>query len=228
MSFVEFMWAIRVGHSGITSSCIRYSEAIYWKYKKIMFSGDWFCCWCDRHRLAALYWLYGELKTRSTLDSNKSLISFSRFDSVIVYYLRSKSKARIAMVKMLKNMLVIEAKDKQYLLKRITRETKGKGKFQRRHLHTSRSNLCLYSSTDWLFEEVNKNNNTIPRRLNGGLESYAEFYYEKRRNGELDSSTSSNSKWMSSNWTALSETMNSFHSSRHRFIDEIWHVATAT
>lgn len=31
------------------------------------------------------------------------------------------------MVKMLKNMLLIEAKDKQYLLKRITRETKGKG-----------------------------------------------------------------------------------------------------
>lgn len=52
-------------------------------------------------------------------------------------------------------------------------------------------NLADVSLSDWLFDDANKNNNSFGRRLNG-LESYAEFYYEKRRNGELDSSSSSN------------------------------------
>lgn len=48
--------------------------------------------------------------------------------SVLVYYLRSKSMARIAMVKLLKDMLYLEAKDKEFLLTNITRVTQGKGK----------------------------------------------------------------------------------------------------
>lgn len=46
----------------------------------------------------------------------------------MVYYLRSKSRARIAMVKLLKEMLYLEAKDKEFLLTNITRVTQGKGK----------------------------------------------------------------------------------------------------
>jgi len=53
---------------------------------------------------------------------------------VIVYYLRSKSKARIAMVKLLKEMLQLEAKDKEFLLSNITRITEGK---------------------DWLYDHIN-------------------------------------------------------------------------
>ncbi|XP_037025849.1 transmembrane channel-like protein 5 [Bradysia coprophila] len=53
---------------------------------------------------------------------------------VIVYYLRSKSRARIAMVKLLKEMLQLEAKDKEFLLSNITRITEGK---------------------DWLYDHIN-------------------------------------------------------------------------
>lgn len=45
--------------------------------------------------------------------------------SVVVFYLRSKSKARIKMVKLLKQMLYIEAKDKEFLLVNITRVTQS-------------------------------------------------------------------------------------------------------
>lgn len=48
-------------------------------------------------------------------------------NSVVVYYLRSKSKARIGMVKILKEMLSLEAMDKEFLLSNITRITEGKG-----------------------------------------------------------------------------------------------------
>lgn len=47
--------------------------------------------------------------------------------SVLVYYLRSKSKARIEMVKLLKQMLYVEAKDKAFLLANITRVTQNNG-----------------------------------------------------------------------------------------------------
>lgn len=47
--------------------------------------------------------------------------------SVLVYYLRSKSKARIEMLKLLKQMLYIEAKDKAFLLANITRVTQNNG-----------------------------------------------------------------------------------------------------
>lgn len=66
------------------------------------------------------------------LQSNKLLTHF-RINSivyacsVVVYYLRSKSLARIAMVKLLKEMLYLEAKDKEFLLTNITRVTQGKG-----------------------------------------------------------------------------------------------------
>lgn len=46
-----------------------------------------------------------------------------------MYYLRSKSKARIEMVKLLKQMLYIEAKDKEFLLANITRVTQNNGGF---------------------------------------------------------------------------------------------------
>lgn len=49
------------------------------------------------------------------------------FHSGLVYYLRSKSKARIEMVKLLKEMLYIEAKDKEFLLANITRVTQNNG-----------------------------------------------------------------------------------------------------
>lgn len=55
------------------------------------------------------------------------LTILSIFVSVLVYYLRSKSRARIEMVKLLKEMLYIEAKDKEFLLANITRVTQNNG-----------------------------------------------------------------------------------------------------
>lgn len=55
------------------------------------------------------------------------IMTFYHF-SVLVYYLRSKSKARIEMVKLLRQMLYIEAKDKEFLLANITRITQNNGK----------------------------------------------------------------------------------------------------
>lgn len=46
--------------------------------------------------------------------------------AVIVYYLRSKSHARITMVKLLKDMLYLEAKDKEFLLWNIARVSQGR------------------------------------------------------------------------------------------------------
>jgi transmembrane channel-like protein len=45
---------------------------------------------------------------------------------VIVYYLRAKSRAQIAMVGLLREMLFFEAKDKEFLLSNITKLTHGK------------------------------------------------------------------------------------------------------
>lgn len=45
---------------------------------------------------------------------------------VVTYYLRAKSKAQIAKVKLLKEMLCMEAKDKEFLLANISKITRGK------------------------------------------------------------------------------------------------------
>ena len=45
---------------------------------------------------------------------------------VLAYYLRAKAKAQIAKVKLLKNMLYWEAKDKEFLMGKISRLTHGK------------------------------------------------------------------------------------------------------
>lgn len=46
--------------------------------------------------------------------------------SVIVYYLRAKAHGQIAKVKLLKEMLYLEAKDKEFLLGNISRLAQGK------------------------------------------------------------------------------------------------------
>jgi hypothetical protein len=45
---------------------------------------------------------------------------------VIVYYLRAKAHGQIAKVKLLKEMLYLEAKDKEFLLGNISRLAQGK------------------------------------------------------------------------------------------------------
>lgn len=46
--------------------------------------------------------------------------------SVPVYYLRAKAHAQRGMVKILREMLAWEAKDKEFLLQRISKVTKGR------------------------------------------------------------------------------------------------------
>lgn len=48
------------------------------------------------------------------------------FMSVMVYYLRAKAQGQIAKVKLLKEMLYLEAKDKEFLLGNISRLAQGK------------------------------------------------------------------------------------------------------
>lgn len=91
--------------------------------------------------------------------------------SVLVYYLRAKSKAHIAMVKLLKEMLYLEGKDKEFLLaniKKLTHESpfvfddsevvlKSK-----RHMKHSRNNSC----STWVFTPGHSRNPsyTNPRK----------------------------------------------------------------
>lgn len=81
-----------------------------------------------------------------------------------MYYLRSKSKARIAMVKLLKDMLFIEAKDKEFLLANITRVTQDNGNLnsvsQRKWINDYllfiiyRSLITFFNWIDWLMDDL--------------------------------------------------------------------------
>lgn len=76
---------------------------------------------------------------------------------VIVYYLRSKSQARGVMVKLLKDMLYLEAKDKEYLLANITKLTTARewileDNTPGDHLQTTSSAGTEGSST-WKFQK---------------------------------------------------------------------------
>lgn len=83
---------------------------------------------------------------------------------VIVYYLRSKSKARGVMVKLLKDMLYLEAKDKEFLLANITNITKNR---------------------EWIFEEEasgdhSKDANSSPSfQIIGGTEGSSTWKFQK-------------------------------------------------
>ncbi|XP_058443941.1 transmembrane channel-like protein 7 [Malaya genurostris] len=67
--------------------------------------------------------------------------------AVVAYYLRAKSKAQIAKVKLLKEMLRMEAKDKEFLLANISKITRGKGwHFDKDLLNGQKSNTDKYSS----------------------------------------------------------------------------------
>ncbi|XP_055912980.1 transmembrane channel-like protein 5 [Eupeodes corollae] len=79
---------------------------------------------------------------------------------VMVYYLRSKSKARGKMVKLLKDMLYIEAKDKEFLVMHITRITKN------RH---------------WMFEEDDRNSKLEDDPSDEFAESCSTWKYERHK-----------------------------------------------
>lgn len=87
--------------------------------------------------------------------------------SVLVYYLRSKSKARIGMVKLLKEMLYMEAKDKEFLLSCITRITQDKEwLFEDEQVKDERRGRHNYaeSSSTWKYERPLRNGATIRSR----------------------------------------------------------------
>lgn len=110
--------------------------------------------------------------------------------SVLVYYLRSKSKARIEMVKLLKEMLYIEAKDKEFLLANITRVTQNNGKQQ--HLTSQccffENKIFFLPNTEWLFDDCVKQ--TPPRtprfnRSNRKLDKYTNRMFGNDVNGKF-------------------------------------------
>lgn len=77
---------------------------------------------------------------------------------VIVYYLRSKSLARGVMVKLLKDMLYLEAKDKEYLLANITKVTKDREwTFEENvpgdHLPTTSTAVQTEGSSTWKYKK---------------------------------------------------------------------------
>lgn len=84
---------------------------------------------------------------------------------VIVYYLRARSKAHIAMVKMLQEMLYLESKDKEFLLNNIKRLTQDAGFiFDESEVVFKRHQRM--ASGDWMFQKqrstllANNNNHT--------------------------------------------------------------------
>lgn len=84
---------------------------------------------------------------------------------VVTYYLRAKSKAQIAKVKLLKEMLCMEAKDKEFLLANISKITRGKEwNFDRDLLNGRKSSTAdkYYSdpSATWRYADS-------PRKISG-------------------------------------------------------------
>ncbi|XP_058815409.1 transmembrane channel-like protein 7 [Topomyia yanbarensis] len=84
--------------------------------------------------------------------------------AVVAYYLRAKSKAQIAKVKLLKEMLCMEAKDKEFLLANISKITRGKGwTFDNELLNGRKNSADKYSSDPsgtWRYAES-------PRKISG-------------------------------------------------------------
>lgn len=83
----------------------------------------------------------------------------------VTYYLRAKSKAQIAKVKLLKEMLCMEAKDKEFLLANISKITRGKEwNFDRDLLNGRKSSMAdrFYSdpSATWRYADS-------PRKISG-------------------------------------------------------------
>ncbi|XP_055633381.1 transmembrane channel-like protein 5 [Toxorhynchites rutilus septentrionalis] len=83
---------------------------------------------------------------------------------VVTYYLRAKSKAQIAKVKLLKEMLCMEAKDKEFLLANISKITRGKEwYFDKDFLNLRKHSADKYYSDPsgtWRYAES-------PRKVNG-------------------------------------------------------------
>lgn len=80
---------------------------------------------------------------------------------VLVYYLRAKAKAQIAMVKLLKEMLFFEGQDKEFLLSNISRVTQGKEWLFDEELVSSfqngggrdRDHMMAESSSTWKYNQ---------------------------------------------------------------------------
>lgn len=77
---------------------------------------------------------------------------------VSVYYLRAKAHGQIAKVKLLKEMLYLEAKDKEFLLGNISRLAQGKSLSLNLHCdesdHVSEPEMPLdgFADDDWKYE----------------------------------------------------------------------------
>lgn len=76
---------------------------------------------------------------------------------VSVYYLRAKAHSQIAKVKLLKEMLYLEAKDKEFLLGNISRLSQGKSLAYSLHdeeEHVSEPEMPIdgFADDDWKYE----------------------------------------------------------------------------
>ncbi|XP_055586664.1 transmembrane channel-like protein 5 [Uranotaenia lowii] len=80
--------------------------------------------------------------------------------AIAAYYLRAKSKAQIAKVKLLKELLCLEAKDKEFLLANISRITRGRDWSHQDHLEllngrklSGADRYCSDPSGTWRYAE---------------------------------------------------------------------------
>lgn len=77
---------------------------------------------------------------------------------VSVYYLRAKAHSQIAKVKLLKEMLYLEAKDKEFLLGNISRLSQGKSlafdlqEEEEEHVSEPEMPLDGFADDDWKYE----------------------------------------------------------------------------
>ncbi|XP_004535121.1 transmembrane channel-like protein 1 [Ceratitis capitata] len=93
--------------------------------------------------------------------------------STLVYYLRAKSRARRLMVKLLKEMIYLEAKDKEFLLNRIMNITKNRDSslvdarsIGRRRLHTTLQRPPVEVSIE---NEISGTNSSQPTARSDGF-----------------------------------------------------------
>ncbi|XP_031627951.1 transmembrane channel-like protein 5 [Contarinia nasturtii] len=99
---------------------------------------------------------------------------------VLVYYLRSKSRARIEMVKLLKQMLYTEAKDKEFLLANITRITQNNEWLLDDFMNQSQL-LKLHKKNGNLFADQVNGNSSVPIED----DDHHQKYRKARFNGRL-------------------------------------------
>lgn len=107
--------------------------------------------------------------------------------------MRAKSKARIAMVKLLKEMLYMEAKDKEFLLGSITKITKENGTIIIKQRNLKLLYFMYFFSIEWVYENLDNDSNNCSTSADMYAESSSTWNYRNINFDQTESDHSSSS-----------------------------------